>query len=182
MRRGKKVSESFANGPEPRSIHISRSLGVRYRRQLLAESLVEVRAKTLVIGTRETCPDGTGGDYANTWRHATGINAGGKANAARSSQLDLVVDLEAELFDDGIREDFLGNAFHLRLRFFAGESIESEDEKFPLADALDFRVAQGRECAVNRLALRIENGSLQHDPNVSFHLRNYTSPPDFAAA
>jgi hypothetical protein len=32
------------------------------------------------------------------------------------------------------------------------------------------------------LSLRIENSGLQHDPNVCFHLRDYTSPADLAAA
>jgi hypothetical protein len=44
---------------------------------------------------------------------------------------------EAEFFNDGIGEDFFGNALGLGLSIFAGKAIEIKDEKFALADVFD---------------------------------------------
>src|SRR5579862_1822320 len=93
----------------------------------------------------------------------------------------LVEKFEAEFFDDGIGEDVFGDAFDLRLGLFAAEAVEGENEEFALADVFDFVVAERRESALNRLALRIEDRGFQHDPDVCFHARNYIRPRDLAA-
>lgn len=99
-----------------------------------------------------------------------------------TSRKKLVEEFEAKFFDDGVGEDVFGDAFDLGLSFFAAQAIEGEDEEFTLADALYLCVAERGKGAMDGLSLRIEDGGLEHDPNMSFHPRNYTSPPDFAAA
>src|SRR5262249_15052169 len=78
-----------------------------------------------------------------------------------------------EFLDDGIGEDFLGDALSLRLSVFASQAVEINDEEFALADVFDGVVAKSRKGVLNRLALGIEYGALRHDPNVCFHKRNY---------
>src|SRR5271163_1870695 len=76
---------------------------------------------------------------------------------------------EAEFFDDRIGENLLGDAFYLRLRFGAVEAIQFQHEKLSLPHAFHLGVAKRCERALNRLPLRIEDGGLQHDPDVCFH-------------
>ena len=88
--------------------------------------------------------------------------------------VNLFDDFEAEFFDDRVGEDFFGHAFGLRLRVFAGEAVEVDDEEFALADVLDGVVAEPGEGVLNGLALGIENGALRHDPNVCFHAGDFS--------
>jgi hypothetical protein len=81
----------------------------------------------------------------------------------------LVEDIEAEFFDDGIGEDVFGDALDLDFGFVAGEAVEIQDEKFALADILNLRVALRGEGALDGLALGIEDGGFQHDPDMCFH-------------
>jgi hypothetical protein len=94
----------------------------------------------------------------------------------------LVEEFEAKFFDDGIGEDVFGDALDLSLGFFAGQAVKRENEKFSLADTLNFREAERGKGAVNGLALGIKDSGFEHDPDVCFHQQNYTSPADFAAA
>jgi hypothetical protein len=80
-----------------------------------------------------------------------------------------VHDFKAVFLDDRICEDFAGNFFQLLLGFVAGPAVEFEDEEFALANVADGGVTETGKGMVNRLALRIENGLLWHNPNVSFH-------------
>src|ERR1039458_6917824 len=86
-----------------------------------------------------------------------------------------VEDFEAEFFDDRIREDVFGNAFHLALRFRAAEAVQLQDEKLSLAHTLHLRMTERRERALNRLSLRIKDGWLRHDPDVCFHVPSRVS-------
>src|SRR5258708_29739368 len=93
----------------------------------------------------------------------------GKAPPPRHALQALLYDFETEFFDDGIGEDFLGDALSLRLSVLTGEAVEIEDEEFALADVFDGVVAEAGEGVLDGLTLRIENGALWHDPNVCFH-------------
>src|SRR5579863_4512274 len=84
--------------------------------------------------------------------------------------LALIEDFEAELFDNGIGEDFLGDPFDLFLSFFAARAVELQDKELSLAYVLYVRVAQRSQRPLDRLSLRIENRRFQHDPDVSCHL------------
>src|SRR5882672_69612 len=92
----------------------------------------------------------------------------------------LLYDFETEFFDDGIGEDFLGDALGLRLSVLTGEAVEIEDEEFALADVFDGVVAESGEGVLDGLTLRIENGALWHDPNVCFHAKNYSTAAERA--
>src|ERR1700758_4386778 len=81
----------------------------------------------------------------------------------------LVHDLEAVFLDDRIGEDLLGDFLQLLLGFVARPAVEIEDEKFALAYVGNGSVAEPGKCVLDGLTLRIENGALRHDPNVSFH-------------
>src|SRR5450432_1991506 len=89
---------------------------------------------------------------------------------------------EAEFLNDGVGEDVLGDTLHLGLGFVASHSVECEHEEFSLTNVLNLSVTERAQRALNCLSLGIEDGGLQHDPNVCFHLRNYTSPADLTAA
>ena len=80
-----------------------------------------------------------------------------------------VNDLETKFLNDGIGEDFLGNALGLRLSVLACEAVEINDKKFALTDVFDCIVSESGEGMLDCLTLRIENGALRHDPNVCFH-------------
>jgi hypothetical protein len=95
---------------------------------------------------------------------------------------ELFHDLVAEFFDDRVREDVFGDAFDQLAGVFLGKTIQTNDEKFALADVLDFVIPKRRKSALNRLPLWIEHRGFEHDPNVSLHPENYSKPADFAAA
>lgn len=103
------------------------------------------------------------------------LAAGGRARRRGGSEpkakamCNLVDQFEPEFLDHGIGQDVLGDALDLGFGFVFGKSVELEDEEFPLADVLHLGVAEGGESALDGLALGIEDGGLQHDPNVSFH-------------
>ena len=87
-----------------------------------------------------------------------------------SSKLRILIeDFEAEFFDDRVGEDIFGDALDLRFGLLAVEAVEIEDEEFALADVADARVAERGEGALDGLALGIEDGRFQHDPDVGFH-------------
>jgi len=65
----------------------------------------------------------------------------------------LIDDFEAELLDDGIGEDILGDPFDLVSGVFARETVEFEDEEFSLAHFLDLGEAERREGALDGLSL-----------------------------
>jgi hypothetical protein len=116
-------------------------------------------------------------------------------------RLASVEDLEAKFFYDGISEHVLRDALDLGFGFVTAETVELEDEEFALAHFLHLGVAEGGEGALDGLSLGIEDGGLQHDPDVSFHFlywpqapggkisvagrpakKDYSSPADFVAA
>ena len=79
---------------------------------------------------------------------------------------------EGELFDDGVGEDFAGDAldFKLRLRWILRERVvESQQEVFSLADVGDAVVLHTTERAGYSLALSIEHGPLQRDIYMRLH-------------
>src|SRR5271157_224710 len=78
-------------------------------------------------------------------------------------------DLEAVFLDDWIGEHFLGDALELLLRFVAVPAIEIQNEKFPLANIGNLRVAQAGKSVLNGLTLRVQNSAFRHNPDVSFH-------------
>lgn len=82
---------------------------------------------------------------------------------------ELLDDLEAKFFDDGVGEDVAGDAFDLGGGYFAGEAVEGQYEEFSLADVFDFGVAEPSEGTVDGLSLGIEDGGFGHDPDVGFH-------------
>jgi hypothetical protein len=53
--------------------------------------------------------------------------------------------------------------------FFAGDPFQLQDEEFALADGGDLRVSERGQGMLDGLALRIKDGLLGHDPDVSFH-------------
>jgi hypothetical protein len=83
----------------------------------------------------------------------------------------LVEDFEAEFFDDGIGEDIFRDTLDLGFGFIAGHAVEIQDEEFSLADILDRGVALRGECALDGLALGIEDRGFEHDPDVCFHFK-----------
>ena len=93
-----------------------------------------------------------------------------------------VQNFEPEFLDHGVRQHVLGNALDFRLGLVEIQALQRKDKKFPLAHFLHAGMPQRSERSLNGLALRIENGGLQHHPDVCFHLPNYISPADFAAA
>src|SRR5215472_2182155 len=80
-----------------------------------------------------------------------------------------VDDFEAIFLDDGIGEDFFGDALELFLSFVAAPAVEIQDEEFSLTDILYGGVAEAGKSVLNGLSLGIEDGALGHDPDVSFH-------------
>ena len=87
----------------------------------------------------------------------------------------LIHDFEAKLFNDRIREDFLGNALHLRLRFVAAPAIKIQYEEFSLAHVRNLRVTQAGKCVLNGFSLWIEHRALRHHPDMCFHGTQYSS-------
>src|SRR2546423_13914003 len=81
----------------------------------------------------------------------------------------LVHNFKAVFFDDGIGQDFLGDALEFFLRLVAIPAIQIKDKKLALADVLYFGIAKSGESVLDGLALRIEDGALRHHPNVGFH-------------
>ena len=95
----------------------------------------------------------------------------------------LVHDLEAVFLYDRIGEHFPGNPLELLLRFVAVPAIQIQHKKFSLAYGGNLDVTQAGERVLNRLALRIEDSTFRHNPDVSFHgvsiaipLRVFTPP------
>ena len=86
-----------------------------------------------------------------------------------NQECPLFDDFEAKFLDDGVCEHFFGDALGLRLRIFARETVETQNEEFALADVFDGVEAKARESVLNRLTLGIKNGALGHDPYVCLH-------------
>ena len=78
-------------------------------------------------------------------------------------------DFEAEFFDDRVGQDFFRQAFYLLFRSFAGGALEVQDEELALTDILNGAEAEGRQGVLNGLSLWIENRTLRHYPDMSFH-------------
>ncbi len=93
----------------------------------------------------------------------------GKTVGLRPALQALLDYFETKFFDDGVGEDFLGDALGLRLSVLAREAVEIKDKEFALADVLNGTEAESGKGVLNGLTLRIENGALRHDPNVCFH-------------
>ena len=83
--------------------------------------------------------------------------------------IGLILDFETVFLDDGIGEDFLGNAVELLLSFLVAPAVEIQDEEFTLANVFDCSVPETREGMLNGLSLRIEYGAFWHYPDVSSH-------------
>ena len=83
-------------------------------------------------------------------------------------------DPEAVFFNDRVGEHFLGNALELFLRFVTVPAIEIQHEEFSLAHIFHGSVTKPRECVLNRLSLRVEDGALWHNPHVCFHKGHYS--------
>src|SRR3981189_1165401 len=90
-------------------------------------------------------------------------------NASQSKGNPLFDDFEAKLFDDRVCEHLFGDTLRLRLRIFAGETVEIQNEEFALADILNRAVAEAGQSVLNGLTLRIKDGALGHDPYVCLH-------------
>ena len=75
-----------------------------------------------------------------------------------------------EFFDDGIRQDFTGNALNFGLSLFAGEvAVQSEFKILALADACETLVAHFLEGTMDGLSLGVENTLFERDVNVRCH-------------
>lgn len=73
----------------------------------------------------------------------------------------LILDVVGEFFDDGIGEDFAGDALDLGAGFFGGERVgQSEGEVLALTDGGDAGEADLAQSVVDGLALRIEDRCL----------------------
>jgi hypothetical protein len=77
---------------------------------------------------------------------------------------------KSEFFDDRVGEDFARNAGDLSLSGHRVETIlEGKEKVLPLAHVRDAGVLHPPECPGNRLALRIQNSSLQRYIDMSLH-------------
>ena len=76
-----------------------------------------------------------------------------------------------ELFDDGVGEDFAGDALDFGGGgFFVGEGgVEGEEEVLALADVGYAGVVHAAERLGDGLALGVEDGTLEGDINVGIH-------------
>ena len=91
-----------------------------------------------------------------------------------SGRYQLLNDFEAVFLDDGIGQNFLGDALELRLSFITSPAVEIQHEEFALADVCDGFIAEATERVVDSLALGIEDGAFWHDPDVCFHAGSIT--------
>jgi hypothetical protein len=83
---------------------------------------------------------------------------------------DLFLYAVCEFFDNGIGEDFAGNALNLRPRGLLIEIIcKRQSEILALADSRDVCESDLSKCVVDGLALRIEDGSLQRNVDMRLH-------------
>lgn len=79
-------------------------------------------------------------------------------------------DLVGELFDDGIGEDFAGDALDFGAGGVWSEGvIEGEEEVFALADGGYALVVHAGEGVADGLALGVEDGGLERDVDMCLH-------------
>src|SRR5258708_37168470 len=97
----------------------------------------------------------------------------GKVDGVYLTTSLLLFKAEAEFLYDRIGQEFPGNPLDFGLcSGFVQRTIEREFKKLSLADVAYSFVTAFAQRAVDGLALRIKDGSLQHDSNVGFHGRN----------
>jgi hypothetical protein len=97
-----------------------------------------------------------------------------KWNGSEGGRYKLLHDFEAVFLDDGIGQNFLGDALELRLSLVTSPAVEIKHEEFALADVGDGFIAEAGEGVVDGLALGIEDGAFWHDPDVCFHAGSIT--------
>ena len=97
------------------------------------------------------------------------MGVGHNPEALRIARAGSVDDLEPVFLDDGIGQDFFGDALELLLGFFVVPAIKIQDEEFSLADTFHGGVTEAGESVMDGLALGIENRALGHHPDVCFH-------------
>jgi hypothetical protein len=102
-------------------------------------------------------------------RSATGSRGGPRTARSICGWRRLVENFEAEFFDDRVGEHLAGDLLDALRGFFAGDPFQLQDEEFALADGGDLRVSERGQGMLDGLALRIKDGLLGHDPDVSFH-------------
>ena len=84
------------------------------------------------------------------------------------SRLSSVFEAEGELLDDGVGEDFAGDAFDFGLGSAGFEAIfEGQQEILSLADIGDAAVFHAAESICNCLPLGIQHGSFESDIDMS---------------
>jgi hypothetical protein len=105
---------------------------------------------------------------------ATFTSARRERNDSEGGPYRLLHDLEAVFLDNGIGQNFLGDALELRLSLATSPAVEIQHEEFALADVSDAFIAEARERMVDGLTLRIEDGAFWHDPDVCFHAGSIT--------
>src|SRR5580700_7998968 len=97
----------------------------------------------------------------------------------------LVLEGEAEFFDNRISQDFASHAPNFGFRFRTSQStVKYELKVLTLANLFQALVAHFLQSALDRLSLRIQNALLQRNIYVSFHggCVNYTSGDERSAA
>ena len=86
------------------------------------------------------------------------------------SRLSSVFEAEGELLDDGVGEDFAGDALDLSLGDAGFEAIfEGQEEVFSLPDIGYTAVFHAAESICNCLPLGIQHGSFESDIDMSLH-------------
>src|SRR5215472_2975078 len=100
-------------------------------------------------------------------RHGSGRHQ--RKSAIRHPRITSIHDLKAVFLDDGVGEDFFGDALELFLSFVAVPAVQIQNEKLPLADVLYGGVTKAGKGVLDGLSLRIEDRAFWHDPNVCFH-------------
>src|SRR5690348_15275729 len=88
----------------------------------------------------------------------------------------LVNDLEAIFLDDGIGQNFFGDALELLLGFVAVPAVEIQNKELSLANVFHGRVAEAGKRVMDSLSLRIEDRALWHHPDVCFHASIIAKP------
>ena len=78
---------------------------------------------------------------------------------------------EGVFLDDGVDEDLAGDAVEFGLGGGLVGVVEREEEVLALADVGDAGVVHAAQSVGDGLALRIEDGTLQRDVDMGFHLR-----------
>src|SRR5258705_3687758 len=86
-----------------------------------------------------------------------------------STKTESVDDREAVFLDHRIGEDCLRDFLEMLLGLVPGPAVEIENEEFALANVGDGAIAKTGKGVMDCLTLRIEDGALWHDPDMSFH-------------